>query len=51
MTITIDEVSIDTDCQDALAIAHDVDALINEQSPWDYNDCDGVDFFKRLVAQ
>jgi len=40
MTINLDEIHIHTDCEEALAIAHDIDALINEQSEWDYDDCD-----------
>jgi hypothetical protein len=44
MTIDIDGIKIKADTNEALAIAHDIDALVNEQSEWDYSDCDGIDF-------
>ena len=40
MTIDIAGIKIDADHDEAIAIAHDIDALVNEQSEWDYNDCD-----------
>ena len=38
MNISIDEIHIEADPQEALAIAHDIDALVNELTPDEYMD-------------
>jgi len=44
MTIEIDGIKIDADCEEALSIAHDIDALVNELDDWAMNDGDNPDW-------